>query len=446
MSVRPKMKELSKEERKAGFDEVEKGLALHQALPEASRCLFCHEAPCVTGCVAGIDVVGFIRRLKTRNFIGAARLIREANVFSAVCARVCPSEERCEKPCSSTDLAEPIAISALHRFVADEELKRGIRPEKAEAPTGKKVAIIGAGPAGLTCAHRLSRLGHEVTVFEAEDAPGGLMVHGIPRYRLPNEIVSAEIEYALSPGVNLRTGVLVGRDISFDEIRQNSDAVFIGIGLGYGSKPDIPGYDLPGVLQAGEFLRKAAQGDAPKLSGKVAVIGGGNVAMDAACSAVRAGASEVIVLYRRREEDMPAWKREREFAKTEGVKFRYLTAPERFIEQDGRVRGIECVSTRLGEPDSGGRPRPEVIPGTEHVIDVSYVILATGQRPWPEVSQVFGGIRTNPSGTIKVDPETLATSVEGVFAGGDAASGGKTVVQAVADGRLAAKSINDFLS
>jgi glutamate synthase (NADPH/NADH) small chain len=446
VSVRPKMKELPPEERKAGFDEVEKGLALHQALPEASRCLFCHEAPCVTGCIAGVDVVGFIRRLKTRNFVGAARLIREANVFSAVCARVCPSEEQCEKPCSSTDLAEPIAISALHRFVADEELKRGIRPEKADTPTGKKVAIIGAGPAGLTCAHRLARLGHEVTVFEAEDAPGGLMVHGIPRYRLPNEIVSAEIEYALSPGVNLRTGVLVGKDVSFNEIRQDSDAVFIGIGLGYRSKPDIPGHDLPGVLQAGEFLRKAAQGDAPKLSGKVAVIGGGNVAMDAACSAVRAGASEVVVLYRRREEEMPAWKREREFAKTEGVKFRYLTAPERFIEKDGRVRGVECVSTELGEPDSSGRPRPEAIPGTEHVIDVSYVILATGQRPWPEVSQVFGGIRTNPSGTIKVDPETLATSVEGVFAGGDAASGGKTVVQAVADGKLAAKSINDFLS
>ena len=446
MSVRPKMRELSPEERKAGFDEVEKGLALHQALPEASRCLFCHEAPCVSGCVAGVDVVGFVRRLKTRNFVGAARLIREANVFSAVCSRVCPSEEQCEKPCSSTNLAEPIAISALHRFVADEELKRGIRPEKAGTPTGKKVAVIGAGPAGLTCAHKLARLGHEVTVFEAEEKPGGLMVYGIPRYRLPSEIAEAEIEYAISPGVNLKTGVLVGKDIPFDEIQRNSDAVFIGVGLGYKSQLDIPGHDLPGVLQAGEFLRKAALGDPPELSGRVAVIGGGNVAMDAACSAVRAGASEVVVLYRRREEEMPAWKREREFAKTEGVEFRYLTAPQRFVEKDRKVAGIECVSTKLGEPDSSGRPRPEFIPGTEHVIDVSYVILATGQGPWPEISSVFGGIRFNASGTIKVSPETLATSIEGVFAGGDAVNGGKTVVQAVADGKLAAKSINDFLS
>lgn len=272
------------------------------------------------------------------------------------------------------------------------------------------------------------------------------MIHGIPRYRLPREIVSAEIDYALSPGVNLRTGVSVGKDISFDEIKRNSDAVFIGIGLGYRSQLDIPGHDLPGVLQAGEFLRMAALGDTPKLSGTVAVIGGGNVAMDAACSAVRAGASEVVVLYRRREEEMPAWKREREFAQKEGVKFRYLTAPRKFIGQDGRVAAIECVSTRLGEPDSSGRPRPEVIPGSEHIIDVSQVILATGQAPWPEVSQVFGDIELSSSGTVKVAPETLATSVDGVFAGGDAVNRGRTVVQAVADGKSAAKSISDFLS
>ncbi len=446
MSARPKMKELSLEERKAGFDEVEKGLALHQALPEASRCLFCHEAPCVTGCIAGVDVVGFIRRLKTRNFVGAARLIREANVFSAVCARVCPQEEQCEKPCSSTNLTEPIAISALHRFVADEELKRGIRSQKAGTATGKRVSVVGAGPAGLTLAHELARLGHEVTVFEGEDKPGGLLLHGIPRYRLPREVANAEIDYALSPGVNLKTGIGVGKDISFDEVRHNSDAVFIGVGLSYKDQSDIPGHDLPGVLQAREFLRKAALGEAPELSGRTVVIGGGNVAMDAACTALRAGASEVIILYRRSLKEMPAWKREQEFAEREGVKFRCLTAPVKFIEKDRKPAAIECVSTRLREPDSGGRPRPEVIPGSEHVIDVSYVILATGQALWQEVSSVFGGIELAPSGTIKVSSETLATSIEGVFAGGDAVNGGRTVVQAVADGKLAAKSIDDFLS
>ena len=446
MSVRPKMRELSPEERKAGFGEVEKGLALHQALPEASRCLFCHEAPCVTGCVAGIDVVSFIRRLKTRNFVGAARLIREANVFSAVCARVCPSENQCEKPCSSTNLAEPIAISALHRFVADEELKRGIRPGKAGAPTGKKVAIVGAGPAGLTCAHELAKLGHEVTAFEAEDRPGGLMIHGVPRYRLPKEIVTAEIEYAISPGVHLKCGISVGKDISFDEIRADFDAVFIGVGLGDESPPNIPGHNLPGVLRAREFLRKTALGEPPSLTGKVAVIGGGNVAMDAACSALRAGASEVTVLYRRSKEEMPAWKREQEFAEKEGVNFQYLTAPVKFIERNGRVGAIECVSTKLGELDSSGRPRPEIIPNSVRIMDVSTVILATGQAPWPELSRLFGGIEIDSSGIIKVSPETLATSLEGVFAGGDAVNGGTTVVQAVADGKLAAKSINTYLS
>jgi len=446
VSVRPRMKELSDEERKSGFDEVEKGLALHQALPEASRCLFCHDAPCVSGCVAGIDVVGFIRRLKTRNFVGAARLAREANVFSAVCARVCPSEEQCERPCSSTNLAEPIAIGALHRFITDEELKRGIRPRQAGTPTGKKVAVIGAGAAGVTCAHELAAQGHEVTVYEAEDEPGGLMIYGIPRYRLPREVVNKEIEYALSPGVNVKTGVRVGKDISFDEIKKDYDAVFIGIGLGYRTQADIPGHDLPGALDAGEFLRLAALGEAPRLSGDVAVIGGGNGAMDAACTAIRAGADKVIVLYRRTEEEMPAWKREIEFARKEGVEFRYLVAPLRFVETDGKLAGIECVSTKLGEPDSSGRPRPEAVPGSEHVVDVSYAILATGQAPWPEAKEVFSGIELNPSGTVKVEPDTLATSVEGVFAGGDAVNGGKTVVQAVTDGKLAAKSINDFLS
>lgn len=272
------------------------------------------------------------------------------------------------------------------------------------------------------------------------------MIYGIPRYRLPREVVNKEIEYALSPGVNVKTGVRVGKDISFDEIKKDYDAVFIGIGLGYRTQADIPGHDLPGALDAGEFLRLAALGEAPRLSGDVAVIGGGNVAMDAACTAIRAGADKVIVLYRRTEEEMPAWKREIEFARKEGVEFRYLVAPLRFVETDGKLAGIECVSTKLGEPDSSGRPRPEAVPGSEHVVDVSYAILATGQAPWPEAKEVFSGIELNPSGTVKVEPDTLATSVEGVFAGGDAVNGGKTVVQAVTDGKLAAKSINDFLS
>lgn len=446
MGVRARMQELSPEVRKTGFDEVERGLAIHQALAEASRCLFCHDAPCVEGCPAGVDVPGFIRRLKTRNFVGAARLIREANVFAGVCARVCPAEELCEKRCSSTNLSEPIAIAALQRFVADEEMKRGIKLPGPGAPTGKKVAVIGSGPAGLACAHELARLGHAVTVYEAEERPGGLLVHGIPRYRLPLAVAEAEVGAVLeSSGVEVKTGVRVGRDVSAAEIRRSHDALFLSPGLGYQSSLGVPGEDLPGVLQAGEFLRKVAAGDDVRLAGKVVVIGGGNVAMDAACSALRCGASEVVVLYRRSRDEMPAWKREYEFAAAEGVKFEFLTTPVRFVEDGGRLTGVECVRTRLGEPDSSGRRRPEMIPGSEHIIEVPTAIVATGQAPWPGLVELFGGLAAGKAGAIEVCRETQMTSVEGVFAGGDAANGGATVVQAVAEGKRAAKAIDAYL-
>lgn len=445
MSVRAKMQELTPEERKTGFKEVQRGLALHQALAEASRCLFCHDAPCVAGCPAGVDVVGFIRRLKTRNLVGAARLIRESNIFAGVCARVCPAEELCEKRCSSTNLSEPIAIAALQRFVADEEQKRGIRLPQAGAPTGKRVAVIGSGPAGLACAHELVRLGHAVTVFEAEHEPGGLLVHGIPRYRLPRGVVGAEIAAVFAAGVELVTGARVGQDVTAEELRKGCDAVFVAAGLGYQSVLGIPGEDLPGVLQAGEFLRKVALGEDVRLSGKVAVIGGGNVAMDAACSALRCGAGGVVVLYRRSRDEMPAWSREYEFAAEEGVKLQFLTAPLRFIARDGQVGAVECASTRLGEPDASGRRRPEIIPGSEHMIEVQGVIVATGQAPHPGLAALFGGLRTGRKGELEVSTETQMTSVEGVFAGGDAANGGVTVVQAVAEGKKGARAIDAYL-
>ncbi|MDI7247471.1 MAG: NAD(P)-dependent oxidoreductase [Bacillota bacterium] len=446
MGVRARMQEISPEERKKGFDEVERGLAIHQALAEASRCLFCHDAPCVAGCPAGVDVPGFIRRLKTRNFIGAARLIRDANILAGVCARVCPAEELCEKKCSSTNLSEPIAIAALQRFAADEELRRGIRLPGPGVPTGRKVAVIGSGPAGLACAHELATLGHSVTVYEADEKPGGLLVRGIPRYRLPLAVAEAEVRAVLeSSGVEIRSGVCVGRDISADEIRRSSDAVFLSPGLGYQSSLGVPGERLPGVLQAGEVLRKVAAGNDVRFTGRVAVIGGGNVAMDAACSALRCGASEVVVLYRRSLDEMPAWKREYEFAAAEGVKFEFLTAPTRFVEDGGGLAGVECVRTRLGEPDSSGRRRPEMIPGSEHMIEVRTAIVATGQAPWPGLVGLFRGLAAGKAGVIEVDQGSQMTSVEGVFAGGDVTSGGATVVQAVAEGKRAAKAIDAYL-
>ncbi|MGE5594287.1 MAG: NAD(P)-dependent oxidoreductase [Betaproteobacteria bacterium] len=446
MGARARMRELSPEARRTGFEEVQGGLPIHEALAEASRCLFCHDAPCVAGCPAGVDVPGFIRRLKTKNFIGAARLIREANVFAGVCARVCPAEELCEKRCSSTNLSEPIAIAALQRFVADEEMKRGIKPPGPGGPTGRRVAVIGSGPAGLACAHELARRGHAVTVYESAQKPGGLLVRGIPRYRLPLAVAEAEIVAVLaSPSIEVKPGICVGKDASAAEIRGSYHAVFLAPGLGYQSLLGIPGEDLAGVLPAGEFLQRTATGDCPSLVGKVAVIGGGNVAMDAACSALRCGASEVVVLYRRSREEMPAWKREYEFAVAEGVRFEFLTSPVRFIGRDGRLAGIECVRTRLGEPDSSGRRRPEMIPGTEHMIEVPTAIVAAGQAPWPGLAELFSGLAVEGAGVIMVGNETRMTSVEGVFAGGDAVNGGATVVRAVAEGKRAAEVIDGYL-
>ncbi|MCR4402885.1 MAG: NAD(P)-dependent oxidoreductase [Firmicutes bacterium] len=453
MGARPRMHELPLDERRAGFDEVERGLALHEVLAEASRCLFCHDAPCVSGCPAGVDVPGFIRRLKTKNFIGAARLIRETNVFAGVCARVCPAEELCEKRCSSTNLSEPIAIAALQRFAADEEAKRGIKLPHAAAPTGKRVAVVGSGPAGLACAHELVRLGHAVTLYEGEENLGGLLVHGIPRYRLPLAVAKTEVDAVLaSPGLEVSKGVWVGRDVSMAAIRRSCDAVFLAPGLGEVSSLGIPGEGLHGVLKAGEFLRSVATGACARLEGRVVVIGGGNVAMDAACSALRCGASEVVVVYRRSREELPAWRREYEFALAEGVRFEFLTAPVRFVGDGGRLAAVECVRTRLGEPDAGGRKRPEMIPGTEHMIEVRTVIVAVGQAPRPELVELFGGGGLVASGAaafvaglIPVDQSTMMTPIEGVFAGGDAVDGGATVVKAVAEGRKAARAIHAYL-
>ncbi len=446
MTARPSMPELAPHERTKSFREVERGLALHQALAEAARCLFCHDAPCVAGCPAGVDVVGFIRRLKTRNFVGAARLVRESNVFAGACARVCPAEELCERECSSKKLAEPIAIAALQRFVADEEQKRGIRLPGAGLPTGKRVAVVGSGPAGLACACELVRLGHTVTVFEEEEIPGGLLAFGIPRYRLPQEVVDAELAAIVRAGVEIVTGASIGGSIGFDELKGRYDATFIGVGLGYQPGLGVPGEDLPGILRAGEFLRRVARGSEARLSGVIAIIGGGNVAMDAACSALRCGAGEVVVLYRRSRDEMPAWKREYEFAVEEGVRFEFLTAPLGFVPRDGRVAAVRCASTRLGEPGQDGRPRPKIVPGSEHMIEVQGVIVATGQAPRANLPALFGGLGTGPRGEIAVSPETQVTSLGGVFAGGDAANGGLTVVQAVAEGRKGARSIDAYLA
>lgn len=451
------VREQDAKERARNFEEVCLGYNEEEAVEEAGRCLNCKNALCMQGCPVSINIPGFIAQVKERNFKEAYRIISESSSLPAVCGRVCPQESQCEGKCVRGIKGEPVSIGKLERFVADWARENGIKPEGAKALNGKKVAVIGSGPAGLTCAGDLAKLGYEVTIFEALHQAGGVLVYGIPEFRLPkNKVVAKEIENVKSLGVKIETNVVVGKSITIDELlnEEGFDAVFIGSGAGLPKFMGIPGEQANGVFSANEYLTrnnlmKAFKEDAPTpiMKGKkVAVVGGGNVAMDAARTALRLGA-EVHIVYRRSEEELPARVEEVHHAKEEGIIFNLLTNPvEILADENGWVNGIKCIRMELGEPDESGRRRPVEVKGSEFVIDVDTVIMSLGTSPNPLISSTTIGLDTDRRKCIVAEEETGKTSKEAVYAGGDAVTGAATVILAMGAGKAAAKGIDDYLS
>lgn len=438
------------------FSEVALGYTRENALREASRCLNCKNQPCVEGCPVNVQIPAFIKKIKEGDFMGAIRTIKETNALPAVCGRVCPQESQCEKECILGKKGQPIAIGRLERFAADYELSLGdVRVLDTPAPTGKKVAIIGAGPAGLTVAGELSKKGHGVTVFEALHKAGGVLVYGIPEFRLPKAIVQREVDYVEKLGANIKVDTIVGQSITVDELfAQGYDAIFIGTGAGLPYFLNIPGENLNGVYSANEFLTRAnlmkaylfPEYDTPvRVGSRVAVIGGGNVAMDGARVSKRLGA-DVHLVYRRSREEMPARAEEAHHAEEEGIHFDLLTNPIRVVGDDnGWVKGLECVRMELGEPDASGRRRPVEVKGSNFIIDCDVVIVAIGQGPNPILTQNTEGLKLRRSGNIEADDETGKTSRKGVFAGGDIVTGAATVILAMGAGRKAAATMDEYL-
>ncbi|WP_340819078.1 NADPH-dependent glutamate synthase [Methanolobus sp. WCC4] len=441
--------------RAQNFDEVALGYTDEQALAEASRCIECKNPKCVEGCPVNIDIPGFISRIKESDLDGAIDLIKLTNTLPAVCGRVCPQEEQCELQCVLGKKGEPVAIGRLERFCADYERKKGVTSPVRSEPTGKTVAVIGAGPAGLTAAADLAKAGHAVTIFESLHDTGGVLTYGIPEFRLPKAIVKEEVEYIKQLGVDVKVDYVIGKIKTLDELRNEFDAVFLGTGAGLPKFMGIEGENLNGVYSANEFLTrvnlmKAYQFpsyDTPiKRGKKVVVVGGGNVAMDAARSALRLGADEVSIVYRRGEEELPARREEVENAKEEGIIFRLLSNPVRILEGENMtVNGVECIRMELGEPDYSGRRRPVEVAGSEYVVDADIVIIAIGTSPNPMIFSGSEGLETNSRGTIVVD-DSGKTSIDNVYAGGDAVTGAATVISAMGAGKVAAQAINEYLS
>ena len=443
--------------RATNFEEVCLGYNMEEAMEEAQRCLNCKNAQCVKGCPVSIDIPGFVEKVKGGNIEEAYQVISESSALPAVCGRVCPQESQCEGKCIRGVRGEAVSIGKLERFVADWAREQGIRPEGAKEKKGKKVAVIGSGPAGLTCAGDLAKMGYNVTIFEALHEPGGVLVYGIPEFRLPkDEVVKKEIENVKSLGVEIETNVIVGKSVTIDQLltEEGYSAVFIGSGAGLPKFMGIPGENANGVFSANEYLTrsnlmKAFQENSPTpimKSRKVAVVGGGNVAMDAARTALRLGA-EVHIVYRRSEEELPARVEEVHHAKEEGIIFDLLTNPVEILEDEkGWVKGMTCVRMELGEPDASGRRRPVVIPGSEFTLELDTVIMALGTSPNPLISSTTEGLDTNKWKCIVAEEENGRTSKEGVFAGGDAVTGAATVILAMGAGKAGAKGIDEYLS
>jgi glutamate synthase (NADPH/NADH) small chain len=452
------MAEQSAEERIKNFKEVPLGYTEDEAAEEAKRCLQCKKPACMDGCPVEIDISAFINLMAEKKFLEAVKKIKETNSLPAICGRVCPQEIQCETKCVIGKKGEPIAIGRLERFVADWERAQG----KVEAPPrpkskNKKVAVVGSGPAGLTVASDLVKLGYGVTLFEALHKTGGVLVYGIPEFRLPKAIVQAEVDFVESLGVEIKTNALIGKLHTIQELMDNGyDAVFIGIGAGGPMFMNIPGEELNGVYSANEFLTRSnlmkaylfPEYDTPiKKNKKVAVVGAGNVAMDSVRTAIRLGADEVYLVYRRSEKEMPARVEEIERAKEEKAVFKLLTNPVRIInDETGWVKAMECIQMELGEPDASGRRRPIPIKGSEFIIDVDAVIMALGTNANPLLPQATPGLELNKWGYITADEETCQTSIKGVYAGGDIVTGSATVILAMGAGRKAAKTIDKYLT
>lgn len=449
------MPEQAPDVRNKNFKEVSLGYTETMAKEEAARCLNCKTQPCVSGCPVRVHIPDFIHSITEGDYEGAYRTIKLTNSLPAVCGRVCPQENQCELNCVRGNKGEPVGIGRLERFAADWHMKNSKEEKTEEKPNGHKVAVIGAGPAGLTCAGDLAAMGYSVTVFEALHTAGGVLMYGIPQFRLPKEIVQKEIDNLRQKGVKINTDMVIGKVFSVDELFENGfEAIFVGTGAGLPNFMNIPGEGLVGVYSANEFLTRVnlmkayrPEYDTPILIPKsVAVVGGGNVAMDAARTALRLGAESVHIVYRRAEEQMPARREEVHHAKEEGVTFNLLCNPTQILGDDsGKVQAIECIRMELGEADASGRRRPVPVKGSEFRIPVDCVVMAIGNSPNPLIRSTTEGLEANKRGCIVVNDETMATTRKGVFAAGDAVSGAATVILAMGGGKEAARSIDKYI-
>jgi len=455
---RQQMEEQAPQVRAKNFDEVPYGYTEEQAKLEAARCIQCKKPACIAGCPVGIDIPGFIRLIKEGDFTGSCRMLWDKNALPAICGRVCPQELQCEGLCIVGKKGDPVAIGNLERFAADWERHQGTGAlPPREDSTGKKVAVVGSGPAGLTVAGDLIKKGHDVTIFEAFHLPGGVLVYGIPEFRLPKEIVAQEVNFLERQGVRIECNQVVGRTISVEELFEDGyDAVFLGVGAGLPRFLNIPGENMIGIYSANEYLTRSnlmkaylfPKYDTPIIKGKnVVTLGAGNVAMDSARTALRLGAERSTIVYRRSRQEVPARAAEVHHAEEEGVEFHFLTAPIQFKgDEKGRLMGMECLQMELGEPDESGRRRPLPIKGSEFEIECDLAIIAVGAGAKPLLTQSTGGIKLNNWGYIVADPKTGKTSKKRVWAGGDIVTGSATVILAMGAGRMAADSIDDYLT